>query len=184
MPPIFKEQGNQNIRQLDRKGSYCWWKESGQPPGMVLKPCKSWDKLPYLNWWTPDFWSINSITRKGFTISIHFGWLGSSIDQCLLADLWGRGITTRQKGISEPSKFAAFVLKIYRFTSKLEQFWGPCFLWEKNKKGLRVIQLEVSMMAGVELPYNQMLVGGFNPFEKYARQIGSFPQVGMNIKNI
>ena len=25
------------------------------------------------------------------------------------------------------------------------------------------------------------LVGGFNPSEKYARQIGSFPQVGMNI---
>ena len=28
------------------------------------------------------------------------------------------------------------------------------------------------------------LVGGFNPFETYTRQIGSFPQVGMNIKNI
>ncbi len=28
------------------------------------------------------------------------------------------------------------------------------------------------------------LVGGFNPFEKYARQIGSFPQVGVKIKNI
>jgi len=27
------------------------------------------------------------------------------------------------------------------------------------------------------------LVGGFHPFEKYARQIGSFPQVG-EIKNI
>ena len=27
------------------------------------------------------------------------------------------------------------------------------------------------------------LVGGFNPSEKYARQIGSFPQVGMKIKN-
>ncbi len=30
-----------------------------------------------------------------------------------------------------------------------------------------------------------LLVGGWtNPFEKYARQIGSFPQVGMKIKNI
>ena len=28
------------------------------------------------------------------------------------------------------------------------------------------------------------LGGGFNPFEKYARQIGSFPQIGMKIKNI
>ena len=27
-------------------------------------------------------------------------------------------------------------------------------------------------------------VGGFNPIEKYDRQIGSFPQVGMKIKNI
>ena len=26
------------------------------------------------------------------------------------------------------------------------------------------------------------LAGGFNPFEKYARHIGSFPQVGVNIK--
>ena len=31
----------------------------------------------------------------------------------------------------------------------------------------------------------EYLVGGWtNPFEKYARQIGSFPQVGMKIKNI
>ena len=28
------------------------------------------------------------------------------------------------------------------------------------------------------------LVGGFNPFEKYARQNGSFPQIGMKIKNL
>ena len=28
------------------------------------------------------------------------------------------------------------------------------------------------------------LVGGFNPSAKYARQIGSFPQVGVKIKNI
>ena len=30
-------------------------------------------------------------------------------------------------------------------------------------------------------PYKGLLVGGFNPFEKYARQSGSFRQVGMNI---
>ena len=28
------------------------------------------------------------------------------------------------------------------------------------------------------------LVGGFNPFEKYARQTGNLPQVGVNIKHI
>ena len=31
---------------------------------------------------------------------------------------------------------------------------------------------------------NIFLVGGFNPFEKYDRQIGSSPQVGMNMKNL
>ena len=36
----------------------------------------------------------------------------------------------------------------------------------------------------VEIFRNKGLVGVFNPFEKYARQIGSFPQVGMKIKNI
>ena len=30
----------------------------------------------------------------------------------------------------------------------------------------------------------QYLVGNFNPFEKYARQIGWFPQVGLKIKRI
>ena len=28
------------------------------------------------------------------------------------------------------------------------------------------------------------IVGGFNPCEKYARQIGNLPQVGVKIKNI
>ena len=30
--------------------------------------------------------------------------------------------------------------------------------------------------------WNNILVGGFNPFEKYARQIGNLPQIGMKIK--
>jgi len=29
-----------------------------------------------------------------------------------------------------------------------------------------------------------LLVGGFNPAEKYARQIGNLPQLGVKIKNI
>ena len=32
-----------------------------------------------------------------------------------------------------------------------------------------------------KLKYSYTIVGGFNPFEKYARQIGSFPQVGLKI---
>ena len=31
---------------------------------------------------------------------------------------------------------------------------------------------------------NHVLVGGFDSFEKYACQIGSFPQVGVKIKNV
>ena len=31
---------------------------------------------------------------------------------------------------------------------------------------------------------NYYLVGGFNPFEKHISQIGSFPQLGVNMKNI
>ena len=33
-------------------------------------------------------------------------------------------------------------------------------------------------------PKYPQLVGGFNPSEKYARQTGSFHQIGMKIKNI
>ena len=33
-------------------------------------------------------------------------------------------------------------------------------------------------------PFQIYLVGGFNPFEKYARQIGNLPQIGVKIKNI
>ncbi len=37
----------------------------------------------------------------------------------------------------------------------------------------------------VWISYHYIPVGGFNPFEKYARQIGSFPPgIGVKIKNI
>ena len=32
--------------------------------------------------------------------------------------------------------------------------------------------------------FHHLLVGGFNPFEKYARQNGDLPQVGVKIKNV
>ena len=37
------------------------------------------------------------------------------------------------------------------------------------------------LMVEKKLP---VLVGGFNPFEKYARQIGNLPQIGVKINNI
>ena len=36
----------------------------------------------------------------------------------------------------------------------------------------------------MKLESNKFLVGGFNPFEKYDRQIGSFPQIEVNIPKI
>ena len=39
-----------------------WWKKSRQPPGMVLKPCTYWDKLPFPQLVSlPDFCTISSI---------------------------------------------------------------------------------------------------------------------------
>ena len=35
-----------------------------------------------------------------------------------------------------------------------------------------------------QIGHRKKLVGGFNPSEKYARQIGSFAQVGMKIQNV
>ena len=30
------------------QAKYCWWfRNPKQPPGMVIKPCKQWDNLPY-----------------------------------------------------------------------------------------------------------------------------------------
>ena len=42
--------------------TYCGWKKS--PTTTCIKPCKWWDKLPTINWWTPDFWAINKISTK------------------------------------------------------------------------------------------------------------------------
>ena len=59
--------------------NYCWWKKShSQPPGMYPKPCKSWD-IYHINWWSPDFWTINSTTTVlgpsfswQFFLTVHF----------------------------------------------------------------------------------------------------------------
>ena len=46
------------------------------------------------------------------------------------------------------------------------------------------LSISVSNDFWVIMVISYKLVGGFNPPEKYARQIGSFPQVGVKIKNI
>ena len=54
------------------------------------------------------------------------------------------------------------------------------FSYFPGKKS-RMIEF-ISLFSGCLL--RDKLVGGFNPFEKYARQIGSFPQVGLKIINL
>ena len=60
-------------------------------------------------------------------------------------------------------------------------FWNGCF-------GYQVYIITVGRSREVKWPLflpHLGLVGGWtNPFEKYARQNGSFPQVGVKIKNI
>ena len=43
---------------------------------------------------------------------------------------------------------------------------------------------KIFLKRGHYIPIPNNLVGGFNPFEKYACQIGSFPQEGVKINNI
>ena len=39
---------------------YCWWfRNPKQPLFGCIKPYEYWD-IYYINWWTPDFWTINS----------------------------------------------------------------------------------------------------------------------------
>ena len=54
-----------------------------------------------------------------------------------------------------------------------------------GKKNTQAFQLFQPNYQWVETKQITNLVGGWtNPFEKYARQIGSFPQIGKNIKNV
>ena len=67
-------------------------------------------------------------------------------------------------------------------------FWGHGlpkwrkvrFFWRRNWCLEQMGSGKESYKVG---PY-QILGGGFNPFEKYDRQIGSFPQVGVKIEHI
>ena len=46
--------------------SYCWWFRSPkQPPFGCIKPCKKCD-IYHINWWSPDFWTINRMDMTYF----------------------------------------------------------------------------------------------------------------------
>ena len=57
VPPVstnHKKQVDVFNSSLDKHLSrviHCWWRISGSPPGMALKPCKLWEQLSNLNWW-------------------------------------------------------------------------------------------------------------------------------------
>ena len=49
-PGTSGNSGKQKLHGSCMQIGYCWWfRNPKQPPGMVLKPCKSCDKLP-INW--------------------------------------------------------------------------------------------------------------------------------------
>ena len=66
------------------------------------------------------------------------------------------------------------------FTVTFQWLWLLNFPEAYSKKVIKPIKIR----AGLKLLITAVisyLVGGFNPSEKYARQIGCFPQVGVKI---
>ena len=50
--------------------------------------------------------------------------------------------------------------------------------------GPQKVFLYFTVLHSIILRENPFLVGGFNPSKKYARQIGSFPQIGLKITDL
>ncbi len=79
--------------------------------------------------------------------------------------------------LSDPHKWWIGFSNVIPWTFRIYNWWFTTvsdwdFLWEKS------ILLD-TIVCVISCLY---LAGGFNPFEKYARQIGNLPQVGMKIK--
>ena len=83
--------------------------------------------------------------------------------------LWIFKVEVRVGGACKCTTFASATSATAR-TKSCRKKNGPCLQLLK-KKGSQIIRIR----------FNQSLVGGFNSFEKYARQIGSFPQAGVKI---
>ena len=57
---------NFNVRHKDIR-SYCWWKKSQPTTWDVQDPLNTGYLLHCINWWSPHFWTINSINgASGF----------------------------------------------------------------------------------------------------------------------
>ena len=70
------------------------------------------------------------------------------------------------------------------FVTNCWSFWKVCLMKQRvsaSDCSMHVIELLVIVSIYIILLH---LVGGFNPPEKYARQIGSFPQERLKIKDI
>ena len=62
-------------------------------------------------------------------------------------------------------------MKINQMYRSIYQTW---ILWELRNNDMIDMIVKIGLLGG----------GWTNPSEKYARQLGSFPQVGMEIKNV
>ena len=78
------------------------------------------------------------------------------------------------------STFSVLIIQLFPVSIVREREPGTGFL-EGNKIPSPPPSVAPKCLCHSSLP---ILVGGFNPSEKYDRQIGSFPQIGMKIKNI
>ena len=66
--------------------SYCWWfRNPKQPAFGCIKPRKLWD-MYHINWWTPDFWTINRMKLTVLTCKLECWFRGSGF---LLGGLTG-----------------------------------------------------------------------------------------------
>ena len=68
-------------------GSACWWRENHL--GCIKPVVNNLGRNYYINWWTPDFWTINSMTREiPSKIGVPFKLLVWSPPQNISHDPW------------------------------------------------------------------------------------------------
>ena len=107
-----------------RTGNYGWrFRIRRSPPGMFCKPLKWWD-IYHINWWSPDFWTINRSLNHEFSGSYFSGvWIEidfwprttfiTKVISCHLE--WSTPLQLKGYVLHQLVKFVPW--KLYRFDS-------------------------------------------------------------------
>ena len=123
-------------------------KKSGLPPKAWMKPVANSTNVD----WLADFWTINRILIGGrVTVLVDFN-------------------------------FKSFCIKLSGFSCSFLMcciwFWVNLVMSQVNMYGKNLLfTCFKTFVHQIDGTSHQKLVGGFNPIEKYARQIGSFPRL-------